>query len=207
MEIILLTNKKIFASNCYLLLSENCCSVIDPSVEYSEALKIAPQIAHLVPKYVLLTHGHLDHMWEIKSYIERGFEVLISSTDAKLLTDPIGNCDYILQGPISVIEEKVTEIDDGDVIDIGDNQKLLVMNTPGHTQGSVCYISNDVIFTGDTLFAGGIFGRCDLLTSDSGMMKESLSKLFELNETLIVYPGHGASTVLGKTKSDFLMFR
>ena len=203
MEIKLLTNKKIFASNCYAILSDGTFSVVDPSVSYSEALEIIPELKDMKHGCVLLTHGHLDHLWEIESYCERGFEVFVSSEDAKLLSDPIGNCSYILRGPMNQFNGKVTEALDGEVVSVGGGQSFRVMKTPGHTAGSVTYLGDTVAFTGDTLFARGTYGRCDLVSSDYRMMAKSLESLLKLNEAIIIYPGHGEISTIGETKSYF----
>ncbi len=90
---------------------------------------------------------------------------------------------------------------DGEEIDFG-SSKIKVMFTPGHTSGSVCYLIDDMIFSGDTLFRGEI-GRTDLKSGDPEFMKISLKKLYELNKEYIVYPGHGLFTLLSKERSKY----
>ena len=79
-----------------------------------------------------------------------------------------------------------------------------MLHTPGHTKGSVCYISDDVIFSGDTLFCGGV-GRCDLHGGSYEILLCSLKKLSELEKDYVVLPGHGEQTTLNKEKSDNIL--
>ena len=76
---------------------------------------------------------------------------------------------------------------------------FVALHTPGHTSGSVCYYAEEenCIFTGDTLFKMAI-GRVDFPTGDSRQMRDSLNRLFKLNENIVVYPGHGESTTIGE---------
>ena len=92
-------------------------------------------------------------------------------------------------------------VNDGDVIKLG-NSKVKVMYTPGHTIGSVCYLIDDMMFSGDTLFRGEI-GRTDLKSGNMELIKVSLKKLYELNKEYIVYPGHGLFTLLSKEKLKY----
>ena len=196
-------NPKIFASNCYILLSSDAFSVIDPSVSYEDALMMCPKLSGLRPEYVLLTHGHVDHFWGIDSYVKLGCRVLISESDSKIAFDPKMNCyEFLRTGYIDSYKGEFQIINDGDTIQtLG--EKILVMATPGHSAGSVSYIADGVIFTGDTLFAGGVFGRYDLPTSDAKALYNSLEKLFCLSDDLVVYSGHGAPTIMKMTKDSF----
>lgn len=202
MKVITLKNNKIFASNCYVLLSEEAFSVVDPSVSYENALAVCPEIESLRAEYVLLTHGHVDHFWEINSYVKRGCKVIISEKDARLMADPKINCAEFLCGNIDSYKGDFETVRDGDIINLCDG-KLTVIETPGHTAGSVSFLADGVIFTGDTLFAGGVFGRYDLPTSSGVDLLHSLKRLFSLSEDLIVYSGHGDVTTMKMTKQAF----
>ena len=203
MEIIALQNPKIFASNCYILKSSDAFSVIDPSVSYEDALAMCPKLSGLRPEYVLLTHGHVDHFWEINSYVKLGCKVFISEADSKIAPSPRMNCyEFLRIGNIDSYNGEFQLIKDGDTIQtLG--EKLLVMATPGHSAGSVSYLADGVIFTGDTLFADGVYGRYDLPTSDGIALYDSLEKLFSLGDDLVVYSGHGAPTTMKMTKDSF----
>ncbi len=203
LEIVTLTDRNIFASNCYILLSEDSFSVVDPSVSFSEAAKAVPKLQNLKPGYVLLTHGHIDHMWHIYSYTEIGCEVLVSHEDAILAKNKMLNCAFMLKGNISAYTGKYREVFAGDKILIG-NVEFEVIATPGHTEGSVCYLSDEIIFTGDTIFSGGAYGRYDLPTGNFKKLRNSLNKLLSLNGDLRIYSGHGESTTLNETKLFFI---
>ncbi len=202
MEIITLQNAKLFASNCYILLSDDAFSVIDPSVSYADAVKLYPKISGLKAEYVILTHGHIDHAWEIESYVEMGCQAVISKKDAEIISKSNMNCYEFLSGPIDSYKGEFITFDDGDEL-VTCGKTFSVIATPGHTAGSVSLVTDDVIFTGDTLFAGGVFGRYDLPTSDGVSLMHSLKKLFELPEHLTVYSGHGGPTTIKKTKDSF----
>ena len=203
MEIITLTDKKTFASNCYILLSETTFSVVDPSVSYEEAKMAIPKLSELRAEYIMLTHGHIDHIWHIDSYVKAGGRVLVSSADAALAKDRMLNCAFMLKGNISEYCGDYKEIQDGEHINVA-GCDFVVMETPGHTGGSVCYLSDGVVFTGDTLFANGSYGRYDLPTGDLSKLRQSLKKLLSLNEDLVVYSGHGEITTLKDTKAFFI---
>ena len=202
MEIITLQNKSLFASNCYILCSDEAFSVIDPSVSYDEALSTCSGIGELKPEYVILTHGHVDHFWEIDSYVKKGCKVIVSKPDSKIMSRPDMNCYEFLEGNIDSYKGDFITMEDNDELVIC-GHKFLVIETPGHTAGSVSLLADDVIFTGDTLFADGVFGRYDLPTSNGADLLHSLKRLFALDENLVLYSGHGAPTTLKNTKDSF----
>ena len=112
------------------------------------------------------------------------------------------NCSAFLDGNIDSYNGELILVKEGDNVEtLG--KKFLVLETPGHTAGCVCYMAENVIFTGDTLFAGGVFGRYDLPTSNGLDMMHSLKRLFKLPDDLDVYSGHGAPTTLKQTKYSF----
>ena len=181
-----------YASNCYMLVSDGQGAVIDPSVPIS-AFRLPDNVR--VTK-VLLTHGHFDHILAIDSYVKDGAEVFVSEYDAYMLKDAMANASAVfgLDPIVSVATPNVLK--DGDIIEHG-SAHIKVMATPGHTEGSVCYISDNVMFSGDTLFAEGI-GRCDLIGGDYYTMQVTLSKIAKLDVDYKVYPGHGELTTLNK---------
>lgn len=203
MEIVTLTDRNIFASNCHILISNDSFSVVDPSVSYTEAKRAIPRLQNLKPGYVLLTHGHIDHIWQIYSYTEIGCEVLVSPEDALLARNKMLNCAFMLKGNISAYDGSYREVFDGDKILVGETE-FRVMSTPGHTEGSVCYLSDEVIFTGDTLFAGGSYGRYDLPTGNFEKLRNSLNNLLSLDGSLKIYSGHGEATTINEIKLFFI---
>ncbi|MBE6537060.1 MAG: MBL fold metallo-hydrolase [Ruminococcaceae bacterium] len=202
LEIITLQNPRIFSSNCYIVLSDDAFTVIDPSVSYEDAISVYTKLGDLKAEYVLLTHGHVDHFWEIDSYLKRGARVIISEKDAEIMSKPEMNCSEFLDGNINSYSGEYATVNDGDTVEtVG--KTFCVIATPGHTAGSVSFKTEDVIFTGDTLFADGVFGRYDLPTSDGIALLHSLKRLFALPDHLTVYSGHGRPTTLKNTKDSF----
>lgn len=201
MEIITLSDDYILTSNCYIILSDTSFSVVDPSVSYEKAVQRIKALKDLKPEYVLLTHGHCDHFWEIQSYVNAGCEVLVTEHDAILAADENLNCSALfdMNTEYKGAYRRITE---GDVINIGDT-KFTVIETPGHTAGSVCYLTDALAFTGDTLFANGGYGRFDLPSGNAVQLRASLGRLLTLDEGLKLYSGHGPATTLGETKSFF----
>ena len=201
MKIITLNGDYVLTSNCYIILSSGSFSVVDPSVSYKKAKEFIPDLENYTPQYVLLTHGHADHLWEIQSYVDVGCKVISTDRDAALAADSNLNCSFLFDMNTSYVGEHIT-VRDGDIIKVGD-AVFTVLETPGHTSGSVCYLTDGVVFTGDTLFASGGYGRFDLPSGNIAQLRESLSRLFALDGSLTVYSGHGPLTTLGETKSFF----
>jgi len=185
----------VLATNCYIV---NCretgnAAIIDPGFDSpAEATPIFRYVEEekLKIKFVLNTHGHSDHVG--------GNEVLRKKYDAPV-------CIHVLDAhEIAGLNVKTSAqtvlLSDGDLVEFKD-AKLRVIHTPGHTPGSICLLGEKLIFTGDTLFAGGI-GRTDFLGGSSRDMKFSLEKLVRLPESLIVYPGHGPETTIAEEKQD-----
>lgn len=146
------------------------------------------------------THGHWDHIADVHDVVRlTAAKVAIHKKDAHLLENP-KSVIYDLPFRIEGIKPDIV-LDDGDVIEVG-NLRLKVIHTPGHTLGSICLYEEDekVLFSGDTLFAGTI-GRTDLPGgSFDDIIKSIREKLFTLDDDVVVYPGHGPSTTIGKEK-------
>ena len=184
-----------YGSNCYLLGSSGEYAVIDPSADYREALKSHPEIEGKV-KCVLLTHGHFDHILAIDSFADAGCEVYVGSGDADMLSDSTKNCYLGFLGVDDGYYGKYKTVNDGDVIELGD-EKISVIACPGHTPGGVSYKIGDTVFCGDTVFAEGGYGRCDLPGGDIEVLEKTLIRLVtEMPSECVFYPGHGATTTL-----------
>ncbi len=188
-------------TNCYIVELENNEAVaIDISGEPEKVLTYLKE-NNLTLRKILLTHGHFDHIIGVEKVCkETGAEVFIHKLDSLKLTD----IDENLGSDFGLLDfepiEKFTEVSDGDVIKQG-NTEFKVLHTPGHTMGGVCYIVEDVIFSGDTLFKLSI-GRTDFPDSNWVMMAESLKKLKSLDGDYRVYPGHNFETELDKERTN-----
>ncbi len=149
-------------------------------------------------KYILITHGHFDHVYCLKDAKEAFpmVPVLLHKDDSDLLSQVKLQCNMAGFDDIEVpcIDKFIDEDED---ISLG-GDKIKVIHTKGHSKGGVCYLINDVVFSGDTLFSGSI-GRCDLYGGSYPDIRKSIAeKLFTLPKNTKVYPGHGESTTIEK---------
>lgn len=183
-----------FGSNTYLLISGNDAFAVDPSVSAS-ALTSAAEREGVRLTGILITHGHFDHVTSLDTLRDAtGIEAYIHENDASMLTDGRKNAFYTFFGRERTWRSAERIFRDGDEITLGD-EKLTVIHTPGHTEGSVCFLCGDILVTGDTLFAES-YGRCDLPGGDVGLMRSSLRRLSTLPRNITIYPGHGQSAPL-----------
>lgn len=188
-------------ANCYLLECEETRSaiVIDPGDEADVILDIISD-HKLKLEFIINTHGHIDHISANNDLKKKtSAKLCIHRLDADIIVDPQKNLSSFIGKPISSPPpDRILE--DGDIIESG-TIKLKVIHTPGHSPGSICLLADDAIFTGDLLFAGGI-GRYDFPGSSYNQIMDSLKKITELDDNLIVYPGHGFNTTIGEEKES-----
>lgn len=182
-------------NNCYLLTDEKSgeCALID-CPDFND--EVEAFIGDKKPKYILLTHGHYDHILGVKKAREKyGSLVYIGEKDAQMLeSSKLSLAVFCMRDRTQEPTKADFFLRDGKVIMLGDLE-IKVMSTPGHTQGSVCYICENVIFTGDTLFRLS-YGRTDFPGGSMMDMKNSLKKLANLDGDYIVYAGHGKDSTL-----------
>ncbi len=184
-----------FATNTYIIYDENLDAVIiDPA---AEAKKIISTIEknNLKPKFILLTHGHPDHVGALYELKEKyNLKVYINEKDQEMLET---NSTYF--GPMLGLDIKDVKGDsylkDGQELSLG-NLKFKIIETPGHTKGGVCILIENILFSGDTLFLGSM-GRTDFPGGNEEEIFSSLKKLMELPDETVVLPGHGPKTTIG----------
>jgi len=185
-----------FASNCYIIGAESNKegAIIDPGAEAEEILKNVKDLG-LNIKFIVLTHGHIDHIGALKEVKETtGAEVAIHTDEAESLHERSLATVFGLSYPPPPPPDRLLK--GGDSIDIGDLH-LLVVHTPGHSRGGICLLGEGVVFSGDTLFNFGI-GRYDLPGGNGNQLMDSIhTKLMILPDNTIVCPGHGPDTTIG----------
>lgn len=181
-------------TNCYLIYDQNKnCVVVDCDGDGVEVEKYIDE-NHFKLTHILLTHGHSDHIGAVKKLKDKfKCKICIGENEEDVLEDPNFNLSAMMGGqPISLRADCFLK--NGEFLKAG-SMTFRVINTPGHTKGSICYIVEDNLITGDTLFAGSC-GRTDLATGDWGTIIKSLRKLSALEGDYKVFPGHGPSTTL-----------
>jgi len=180
-------NKGFMGSNSYIIGSNGEAAVIDAGNNADDIFEVAVNAGMRV-KYIILTHGHLDHIVYLDELQGKTHaSVAIHKTDAAALNDSKLNVSRLF-GMNRVFRKADILLEDGDVIKVGD-LNLEIIHTPGHTAGGICIKCGSVLFTGDTLFDGD-FGRTDLPSGDMNTLKSSIKKIFQMNRETMIYPGH-----------------
>lgn len=178
--------------NCYIIYNTDKCIIVDPGDE-KEKIKKQIQELSLVPSAILLTHGHFDHTGA--SYdLAKDFNIpiYISKKDYDYISDRRESVFY-MEKPLT--QDMVTFVSDSDILKIAD-MEFSVMETPGHSKGSVCYFADNLMISGDLLFLGSV-GRTDLDGGSSEEMRETfINKIDKIQENFAVLPGHGETTTL-----------
>ena len=186
-----------YQTNTYIVCADGSktCAVIDPGYEAETILAKVHDLG-LTVDAVLLTHGHFDHVGAVEQIVAAtNCKLWMSESDWSQFPNPvtayfypIANCDFC----------EVNFCEDGEIIHAG-GLTFRVISTPGHTYGSVCFVCEHLMFSGDTLFSGSC-GRTDLPGGNGSILRSSLERLAELTENYTVYPGHGESTTLAWEK-------
>ena len=178
-----------YQTNCYILHNEDSseCVVLDPGYEPEIILRYLQEKA-LRLSAIALTHCHFDHVGAVRE--------LAAQTDCRVYLDSkdLALPPMLTNGPLYYTDTYT----DGDTVTLA-GIPFRVLETPGHTPGSVCLLTGRHLFSGDTLFAGSC-GRTDLPGGDSRAMRDSLRRLAALNENYNVYPGHGSASTLDREK-------
>lgn len=200
------------ACNCYVLAPRTGADaiVVDPGQRAMGPLRRILDENRLTPAAVLLTHGHIDHIWSAQKVADMyGCPAYIHPEDRFMLTDPIRDFGRGLVGGLAQLAfgamfrepKQVVDLDkDGDKVELG-GVTVTVDHTPGHTRGSVVFRvaqgPDEVAFTGDTLFRQSV-GRTDLAGgSGRDLLGSIVNKLLVLDDDTVVLPGHGPKTTIG----------
>lgn len=183
-----------FGSNSYIIGDSGEAVVIDAGVSANEIIEVLNR-NDLVLKYVILTHGHLDHICsvdELRNLTQA--KLAIHEDDADCMVNDVINGSAMFDVPKTYKPAEIF-LKDGDTLKVG-GQILEVIHTPGHTVGGICIKAGQDIFTGDTLFNMGI-GRTDFPGGSRKQIITSIKeKLLTLDGNITVHPGHGEPTTI-----------
>jgi hydroxyacylglutathione hydrolase len=204
----------LFAANCYVVAPSagHHCVVIDPGQDAVPGLAEVLREHRLQPAAVLVTHGHIDHMWSVLPVCgAHDVAAYIHGSDRDRLADPLRTLSPDLIEALGVAgvtfgePDEVRELTDGVVLDLA-GLTLTADHTPGHTEGSVVFRAasggpdgEPLMFSGDLLFAGSI-GRTDNAGGDDVAMQSSLARVLTYADETVVLPGHGRSTTIGRER-------
>ena len=202
-----------FQTNCYIVSDDaGDCVIVDPGQDAEEQVRRQVSEAGLKPRAVLLTHGHLDHIWNAQQVADHyGVPAYIHPEDREMLADPAKGLSLDLSAMLRDVTfsepAEVIEVFDGDTLAFG-SMVFEVDHVPGHSPGSVSFrITAEteegprmVVLGGDVLFLDGV-GRTDLPAGDPEVLMHSIAKKFlVLDDDAVVLPGHGPSTTIGRER-------
>jgi glyoxylase-like metal-dependent hydrolase (beta-lactamase superfamily II) len=208
-----------FGTNCYVIApaAGERCVVVDPGQDAVDGVAELLREHRLRPAAVILTHGHLDHMWSVAPVCgAHDVPAYIHPADRFMLADPLAGVSPQLAAMVGAETftepDKVRELVDGRALGLAQvlGFDLVVDHAPGHTKGSVTFTlprldgagDPDVLFSGDLLFAGSI-GRSDLPGGDPAELNASLARVvLPRPDETIVLPGHGGGTTIGRERAS-----
>lgn len=187
-------------ANCYIIETQpGQCVAIDVGGDADRFLNFLNSKKLRLSK-IFLTHGHFDHIGGVaETSAKTGAEVYIHENDSVMLENKSASLAAMAFAEYTPVKNYISISGDSYITD--GNLTFRVLHTPGHSMGSVCYICENNIFSGDTLFCGSI-GRTDFPGSNVSMMRQSLKTLKELPGNYSVYPGHNESTDLNYERNN-----
>ena len=185
-----------YQENCSFLIDETTkeAVIFDPGAQEDLIFAIVERL-DIKPKMILLTHGHFDHVGAVKAVKEKyNIPFYINKAD-----EDMRKIDNQLFGEIPKPDGY---LNDGDKFTFGNGKEIKVITTPGHTPGGVCFLCEDILITGDTLFNGSI-GRTDFTGGDFKTLMSSIrNKVLPLGDNVKAFPGHGEQTTIGFERNN-----
>lgn len=189
--------------NTYLITDDatGCKAVVDPGYFGVDVISEIGDRSSL--KYILLTHGHHDHFAAAQDYMDQFPEAVFAAPAGETYL-MYGSRDNLMMSRMAGdsrgrCPEAALMLKEGDTVTLGETV-LRVIETPGHTEGGICFVTDKEVFTGDTLFRLSV-GNTSFETGDWPTMVRSIeTKLYTLSDDLVVWPGHGPATSIGYEK-------
>jgi len=192
----------IFDSHSYVLYDNGECAVIDCGVNSVDIMNFINENS-LKTRYIILTHGHIDHIFYVEKLKRKTGAVLcVHEDEAEMYLDPAKNGMKLfgVKRPVGLPEPDML-LRHGSRLPLG-NSSLEIIHTPGHSPGSICILCENNLFSGDTLFALSV-GRTDFYGGSSKKLTESIrERLYPLDDNVKVWPGHGTSTTIGYEREN-----
>ena len=188
--------------NCYFAIEEHTKNsiIIDPGADANRLISIIKN-ENLNLKYIVLTHGHFDHIGACKQIKDKyNTPIVICEGEEILIEHSENNLSNMTDNKIEIRADIVLK--DNDIFKFGESLHFKVLKTPGHTPGGMClYFENEnILFSGDTLFYGSV-GRTDFPYGNSSDLIKSITRLKDLPDNTVVYSGHGDKTTIGTEKT------
>ena len=189
-------------TNCFLVSDNDGETIIIDPGDSPEHIQREIESRNLTPRKIICTHGHPDHTFAAGLLQSRlNLDMVIHESDRWLVEAGPGELEMFFDMSDYAAPVLGKCLEDGDIIEVG-SLKMSVIHTPGHTPGGVSILCDGELFSGDTLFAGGV-GRTDLPRgSQAELMRSIETRLLVLDDNTRVYPGHGPETTIGEEKRD-----
>ena len=196
----------VLQANCYIVTDDGQTEaiVIDPTAPPDIVLKqLPPQIK---VKYICITHAHVDHLDYYDDWMQTTrAQSVISEREADALSKGHLNLSLLFYQKDIIYRKADILAREGDKLIFGQNESVEVIETPGHTHGSCCFLCQDALFTGDTIFAAGGRGRTDFPSGNEKQLRQSILKLLTLSNKVRIYPGHGPTSNI-ETEKHYHIF-